>query len=189
MKQRLKASYKGSYEIFQYYWNTYGGWRALLSSPYLHVAFFLLFLTHHQWMSRDWWDQSLAILPNLLGFSLGGFAIFLGLGDEQFRAILAEKGEGESNSAYTLVSATFVHFILIQALGIVFALLAKSLAYQPAWLPNDYMIYFSFITPIFWGIGYLFLLYAITSMVAVVMAIFRCTKWYEKHQEINSKDD
>ena len=116
MKQRLKTSYESSYEIFQYYWNTYGGWRALLSSPYLHVALFLLLLTNHQWISRDWWDQSLAILPNLLGFSLGGFAIFLGLGDEQFRAVLAEKDEKESNSAYTLVSATFVHFILIQAL-------------------------------------------------------------------------
>ena len=47
MKQSLKASYKGSYEIFQYYWNTYGSWKALLSSPYLHMAFFLLSLTHH----------------------------------------------------------------------------------------------------------------------------------------------
>lgn len=188
MAKRLKASYKDSYEIFQYYWNTYGGWRALLSSPYLHVAFFLLFLSHHQWMSRDWWNQSLSILPNLLGFSLGGFAIFLGLGDEQFRAILAEKDDRERNSAYTLVSATFVHFILIQALGIIFALLAKSLAYQPNWLPDSYMIYFSVITPIFWGLGYLFLLYSITSMMAVVMAIFRCTKWYEKYQEIHSKD-
>lgn len=189
MKQSLKASYKGSYEIFKYYWNTYGGWKALLSSPYLHMAFFLLSLTHHQWMSRDWWNQSLSILPNLLGFSLGGFAIFLGLGDEQFRAILAERDDGNKNSAYTFVSATFVHFILVQTLGIVSALLAKSLAYKPSWLADSYMSYFSIVTPIFWGIGYLFLLYSITSMIAVVMAIFRCTKWYEKHQEINSKDN
>ena len=73
-------------------------------------------------------------------------------------------------------------------MGIIFALLAKSLAYQPNWLPDSYMIYFSVITPIFWGLGYLFLLYSITSMMAVVMAIFRCTKWYEKYQEIHSKD-
>ncbi|HHW7569579.1 hypothetical protein ACJ7Z2_05320 [Mannheimia glucosida] len=185
----LKDSYQGVSEIFQYYWDIYGGWRALLVSPYLHIAILLLIFTHHQWMSRDWWEQSLSILPNLLGFSLGGFAIFLGLGDEQFRAILAAKDENEKSSVYTVVSATFVHFILVQGLGIIFALLAKALAYQPIWLPDNYMFYFAYITPIFWGIGYLFLLYALTSMIAVVMAIFRCTRLYEKYQEINNNED
>ncbi len=185
----LKNSYQDVFEIFQYYWKIYGGWKALFASPYLHIAIFLLALTQHQWLSRGWWEQSLSILPNLLGFSLGGFAIFLGLGDEQFRAILAEKDQEEKYSAYTFVSATFVHFLLIQCLGIIFALLANALAYQPMWLNDKYMIYFTYITPIFWGIGYLFLLYAITSMMAVVMAIFRCSRWYEKYQEINQQDE
>lgn len=185
----LKNSYQDVKEIFQHYWDIYGGWKALYVSPYLHVAILLLALTHHYWLERGWWEQSLSILPNLLGFSLGGFAIFLGLGDEQFRAILAEKDKNETNSPYTLVSSTFVHFILVQCLGIIFALLSKSMAYQPTWLSDEYMSYFTYITPIFWGIGYLFLLYAITSMIAVVMAIFRCTKWYEKYQEYNKEDN
>ncbi|OOF80248.1 hypothetical protein [Rodentibacter caecimuris] len=187
--KELKNSYQGITEIFRYYWNIYGGVRALFTSPYLHIAILLLVLTHHQWLQRGWWEQSLTILPNLLGFSLGGFAIFLGLGDEQFRAILAEKSSGETNSTYTLVSATFVHFIFVQCLAIIWALLAKSLAYQPTWLSDEYMFYFSYITPVFWGVGYLFLLYALTSMMAVVMAIFRCTQWYEKYQEINQENN
>ncbi|MFQ1048432.1 hypothetical protein [Avibacterium paragallinarum] len=189
----LKNSYKNVKEIFQYYWSIYGGWKALSVSPYLHLAILLLALTHHYWSERGWWQQSLSILPNLLGFSLGGFAIFLGLGDEQFRAILAQKDKNEKNSPYTLVSSTFVHFILVQCLGIIFALLSKSMAYQPSWLSDEYMAYFRYITPICWGIGYLFLLYAITSMMAVVMAIFRCTKLYEIYQqkleEENSDDN
>ena len=186
----LKDSYEDAAEIFRYYWSIYGGWKALLSSPYLHIAILLLILMHHQWTARGWWEQGLSILPNLLGFSLGGFAIFLGLGDEKFRAILAEKDDSEDYSAYSLVSATFVHFILVQCLGIILSLLAKSLAYQPTWL-NENSINFlaTYITPIFWGVGYLFLLYALTSMLAVVMAIFRCVKWYEMHQEIDREDD
>ncbi|AMM81513.1 hypothetical protein [Pasteurella multocida] len=187
--KELKSSYQDAYEIFQYYWRIYGGWKALFCSPYLHVAILFLVLTQHQWLTRGWWEQSFAILPNLLGFSLGGFAIFLGFGDEQFRSVLAEKDENEPYSAYTFVSATFVHFILIQCLGIVSALLAESLAYQPIWLDDATMYYFEYITPVFWAIGYLFLLYSLTSILAVVMAIFRCTRWYEIHQKINSEND
>ncbi|MDP8098314.1 hypothetical protein [Pasteurella atlantica] len=186
----LKNSYKGVYDIFRYYWKIYGGWKELLCSPYLHVAIFLLFLTHHQWLSRGWWDNSLSILPTLLGFSVGGFAIFLGLGDEVFRSILAEKDEHESFSTYTLVSSTFVHFIFVQCLAIIFALLAQSFAYQPNWLPDKFMLYFLYITPIFWGLGYLLFLYSIMTMLATVMAIFRCSKWYEEYQSnINNMED
>ncbi|WP_241971160.1 hypothetical protein [Actinobacillus lignieresii] len=179
MMKPLKDSYIGVFKIFRYYWKSYGGVSALVLSPYLHLAILLLPLSYYQWTHRDWWDLSLAILPNLLGFSLGGFAIFLGLGDEVFRSILATKDTNSKSSTYVVVSATFVHFIIVQALAIMFALIAKSLAFYPFWMTQEIFCYFKYITPIFWGVGYLLLLYSITSMIAVVMAIFRCSKWYE----------
>lgn len=185
--KELKYSYKGVCEIFERYWKVYGGWKALIVSPYFHISVVLLILTTHQWLYREWWEQSLSVLPNLLGFSLGGFAIFLGLGDEQFRSLLAEEDKDKNFSAYVSVSATFVHFILIQCLGIICALLSKALAFKPEWLADKVMVYFHYITFIFWGVGYFFLLYALTSVIAVVMAIFRVTIWYEKYQEL-SKD-
>jgi prepilin signal peptidase PulO-like enzyme (type II secretory pathway) len=170
--------YKGVLNIFSRYWKTYGGTSALLRSAYFHAAIILLLLTAHYWLTEKWWEQSISILPNLLGFSLGGFAMFLGFGDEKFRAILAEKSQAEATSAYLNLSASFVHFIFIQFLALIAAILAKSLDFYIT-LPDCIS------TPIWWlgkffhGIGYLLFLYSITSMLAATMAVFRTCSWYE----------
>ena len=92
--------YSGVIKIFLRYWRTYGEAYAMLSSAYFHAALLLLAITSHYWLTECWWEQSISILPNLLGFSLAGFAMFLGFGDEKFRALLAEKDEEEVVSPY-----------------------------------------------------------------------------------------
>ncbi|MDX9844463.1 MAG: hypothetical protein RBT42_11975 [Aquabacterium sp.] len=188
------TQYKGVASIFKAYWTTYGGLSALLCSPYLHFAVLLLALTPRAWTGwgcdglecTQWWEQSISVLPNLLGFTLGGFAIFIGFGDEKFRALLAEDDEHSSVNAYVALCSTFVHFILIQALALIVAIVAKSWwFYTPlldsirSWLP--------FLNGVGGAFGYGLFLYAITSVLAATMHIFRIAKMYALFQAQSQK--
>jgi len=170
--------YSGTFNIFKRYWAAYGGFSSLIKSFYLHVALLLLILTYHFWIYEKWWEQSISVLPNLLGFSLGGFAMFLGFGDEKFRAVLAEKDENENVTPYMSLCASFVHFIIVQFMALLAAIVARSLDFAIE-IPS----YFLALIKIGDGIGYLLFLYSITSMLAATMAVFRTCSWYEFHQE------
>ncbi|MFT4190860.1 MAG: hypothetical protein QM617_04955 [Comamonas sp.] len=181
--------YKGVADIFRVYWVAYGGLGALACSPYLHLAIVLLTLTAQTWIGfgcvglecDPWWEQSIIVLPNLLGFTLGGFAIFIGFGDEKFRAILAEDDEESDINAYVALCSTFVHFILVQALALVAAILAKSWwFYTP--LVDPIRPALPFLNAVGGAIGYGLFLYALTSVVAATMHIFRIAKMYAGFQ-------
>lgn len=175
-------------EIFAAYWRAYGGGRALASSPYLHVALVALVLTTRFWQCKDWWEQVLSVIPNLLGFTLGGFAVFLGFGDEKFRAILAEPDE-ESPSDPTLYSklcATFVHFIVIQSLALGCAVLAKAWDFYYPW-PSQVRDALPLLRGLGGAIGYGLFLYALTSVIAATMHVFRIAVLYEYHQKLQAE--
>jgi hypothetical protein len=175
--------YKGVFKIFARYWSAYGGHRALIRSAYLHCALFLLLITVPVWSANGWWDQVIGVLPNLLGFTLGGFAMFLGFGDERFRALLAEpdKSSLTKPSLYVSLCSTFVHFILVQVLALVVALVAKAWYVYVPWPPaiSAMLPTLNFLGG---GVGYGLFLYAVTSVVAATMHVFRIATWYEGHQ-------
>lgn len=182
--------YKGVADIFRAYWTAYGGLGKLLGSPYLHVALLLLLPTVQIWSGAwcvnaptcsGWWEQGISVLPNLLGFTLGGFAIFIGFGDEKFRSLLAEPSQDSAVNDYVALCATFVHFILIQALALLAAIVAKGLwFYTPLidpirdWLP--------LLNGVAGALGYGLFLYALTSVLAATMHVFRIARMYADFQ-------
>lgn len=188
--------YKGTVQIFQVYWVAYGGAAALMRSAYMHWALLLLALTWKTWVEPQtipggsvaaWWDQSLSVLPNLLGFSLGGFAIFIGFGDEKFRQLLADPVPGgDANSSanlYVKACATFVHFILVQALALMAAVIAKAWwFYSPLmdplreWLP--------LLNGVAGLLGYGLFLYALSCVIAATMHVFRLANMYAKFRRV-----
>lgn len=175
--------YEGVSQIFGRYWEAYGGRRALLRSPYLHLAFILLAVTYPIWSAPEWWDQVISVVPNLLGFTLGGFAMFLGFGDEKFRALLAEPDEDDPDapSLYVGLCATFVHFIVVQVAALAFALVAKAWWFPFPW-PAPILEILPVLNLIGGAVGFGLFLYAITSAVAATMHVFRMATWYEQHQ-------
>ena len=175
--------YKGVGDIFSRYWQAYGRRKAFLRSPYLHLAALLLAATYATWSQKDWWDQVISVMPNLLGFTLGGFAMFLGFGDEKFRSLLAEPDEDkpEEPSLYVSLCATFVHFILIQLLALLCALLAKSWWFFFPW-PESIRLVLPWLNLLGGALGYGLFLYAVTSVLAATMHVFRIATWYEQHQ-------
>lgn len=188
--------YAGTLDIFRTYWAAYGGWRELVRSFYLMVAGILLILTAPTWWSPSnlgggqwsaWWDQSFSVLPNLLGFTLGGFAIFLGFGDEKFRQLLAEPDPNEhiSENAYVGLCSTFVHFILVQLLALIAAVLAKSWWFYSDWV-EPIRCALPAMNALGGAIGYGLFLYALTSVMAATMHVFRIAKLYAAFRGMQS---
>ncbi|WP_245294642.1 hypothetical protein [Rhizobium rhizosphaerae] len=77
---------------------------------------------------RLWAQTAIDTVPSMLGFSMGGMAIMLAFSNASiFRAITQS---GSPTSYFVTVVANFYHFILVQTLAIILALLC--MAY-----PND----------------------------------------------------
>lgn len=174
--------YTGVREIFS------SGWKDLLRSFYLHFSLALTLITFPIWSEAGWWDQVLGVLPNLLGFTIGGFTLFLGIGSEKFREKLAQR-HGDNSSVLIQISASYVHFIVIQTIAIFLAIIARATnTTAPAIVLHilqslhiDPVAFFYIARITVWGISYLMFLYALMLVLAACMAVFRTASWSEEH--------
>lgn len=200
----LTSQYKGVFRLFKRYWAAYGGLRSIVLSPYFHLSLLITIVSHGSWIDPDWVDTPISVLPNVIGFSLGGYAIWLALGDEKFRYTISGKSKDGSDSPFIKVNATFVHFILLQIIALLFALIVKS---KPLYnSPLNWQHYFLEMAPWLYDfsnvalliasfVGYLLFIYAILSALAATMAIFRIAGWLEvyhikqKQQEANNTNN
>ena len=175
--------YTGLNEIAARYWSAYGGTRALFRSPYLHLAALVLLISSHYWATSPWWEQPLSVIPNLLGFSLGGLAMLLSFGNAEFQKFISEKDEESSSdpTAFIEVSASFVHFMLLQLASLLLAAIFNALDFYLPW-PEIIRPALDIGTIAMSGFGYLLFLYSITAMIAAVFAVFRMTSWFEMFQ-------
>jgi len=170
--------------IVKRYWIAYGGLAAVCKSIFFWLAILLTILLYPSWSNGEWWSDTLSIMPNLLGFSLGGFAMWVAIGDEKFKELIAGSDDGLP-SPFMEVNATFAHFILLQLLSIVIALVAK--AYGTV-LPSDHWIvciagdYLREFTLVGYGLGYFIFVYALLTAFAAVLALFRISSWYDDMQ-------
>lgn len=173
---------RGKAPILRVFWHAYGGWPALFRSRFFWLSIGLLAVTHNFWLKDKWWDQVLSVMPNLLGFTLGGFAIFLAFGDEKFKALISGSDEDkEEASAYLEVSATFLHFVLIQVGALVAALIANGLTVAPTDLPSGLQSALDWLATGGRLLGYWLFLYGICSAAAAAIAIFQVAFWYDSY--------
>ncbi|MBB3804275.1 hypothetical protein FHR51_000386 [Xanthomonas arboricola] len=165
-------------DVIREYWGTYGGWVSLIRSPYLAMAMLMTAVAYKVWMASDWWQMPQAILPNMLGFSLAGYAIFLSFGSDSFRGFLSKVEVGGS-SAFVKLTTTFMHFVMLQIVALLYSLVAGFLA--KILVPVDFPL--AFLLPVlqmlFWAIGFMLFCYALTSTLASVIAIFRVVRWFD----------
>src|SRR5215469_14786360 len=107
------------------YWRIYGGTLAFAKSPFVWSALVLTVGLFRWWLHDDHWpDVALTILPPLLGFTLGAMAVVLAFPTSHIFKHLAE--EGREDSYYAGLAARLLHFIIVQALGIIFSLTYKA---------------------------------------------------------------
>lgn len=84
-------------------------------------------------------DQVLSIMPDLLGFVLGGYAILIGFGNEKFLASTSEISEDKPISFYQTFSSIFAVSILSMAIALVFAYIVSLISSisTPLFITNE----------------------------------------------------
>ncbi|HBQ2523818.1 hypothetical protein H8J53_22010 [Klebsiella quasipneumoniae] len=169
--------------ILKDYWRMYGGWRALCKSCYFRMSVVMTIILYPTWSHVGWWNDILSLMPNLLGFSLGGFAMWIAIGDDNFRELISGSEENKT-SPYMEVNAAFVHFIFLQILSILIGLIAKSycvVLLGKFFFLKQYELIYIICLKVVSGLGYFIFVYAIFSALAAVFAIFRVSKWYDQY--------
>jgi len=176
-------------DFLRRYWTAYGGFKNLRRSPYFHISIVLTGLSYGLWSKPDWWDTFLQINPAILGFTIGGFALLLATGADKFGAILAEARlyeKSELDSPLAKLGAAFVHFIIIQFISIIYAVLAKAAAKTNA-LPHLEFLANDYVRLVFWGIGCFVAIYALVCAIATAEWIFRVVVLLVKFQKARFK--
>jgi hypothetical protein len=176
--------YKGVASIFKRYWSAYGGWKALICSPYLHLAIVLMALSSiFKGDKVYWFTTPLAVLPNMLAITFCCLAIFVAFGGQKFTALLSsptKQNSGKLSNYYKSASTAFIHFIIIQTIGLILASVASTFTQLSSCVSTIWMV-----------IGYFFFYYALTSVLAVTFEVYRTISLYAQYcrQENDDQED
>lgn len=173
--------YQGVAKIFKRYWRAYGGLGALCASPYVHFSVVLTALLRHLWISGEWWSDVLQVVPSILGFTLAGFTIWLGFGDDRFQQLITKWKPGRESSPYLGISAGFVHFIVVQLLAVLAALIGKATDFALA-CDDPLRPLALFAAP--WGhaVGFFLFIYSLMTALAATMGVFRTASMFEQER-------
>lgn len=191
-RRLLRHERKSPIEALRKYWKTYGGRAALLRSPYFQLAV-LVGLLCLPWVLQggDWGNKTLSVVPNLLGFSLSGFAILLAIGSEKFQRVLARAG-GDERPVLMNISTSFVHFIIVQATALLFAIACDGLwpALKPL-LKAASFGHWSTVSATVCGaagvVGCTLLAYSITSLLAATFRVYRLVGEFVRMVHLDAK--
>lgn len=114
--------------------------------------------------------------------------MLLSFGNAEFQKFISEKDESSPSdpTAFIEVSASFVHFMLLQLASLLLATIFNALDFYVSW-PAPVRPAIDVATIVLSGIGYLLFLYSITAMIAAVFAVFRMTSWFEMFQNTPKK--
>lgn len=168
-------------KVLARYWGLYGGWEALRKSVYIRLAILITIICFPLWSLTGsdglrWPGIVLSVIPSMLGFSMGGMAIALAFSSSDAFNALAE--DGDKKSTYLIVIGNFFHFILVQTIAIVLAIISIA-------IPN---ILFSIM-------GIFIFFYAVLTGVAMagqllrVSEIFNAVAGVRARQKQNKQDN
>lgn len=186
MSPGLAQQYRGAWRQLNGYWRSYGGSRALLYSPYVHLSGILLIATYGTWSEPGWWSQVSAVLPNIIGFSLAGMAIYLSVGSEQFRERISgqDPGDGDRQEAspFIVVTAAFAHFIVAQVMALIASITLGALASAELLCKLEVCLALNdFARMVLWAFGYWAFLYAVLLVIGTTLALFRVAGWFDEY--------
>lgn len=180
MVEQAKST-RGPYRTFwrnlRRYFADYGGWRGLALSPFLHAGLIVSAVSYPVWMTAKWIDSVTTIIPSLLGFSLGTYALLFSLMSNRMKQALRHLRNKSETPYLDEINATFFHFILIQTLCILWAVLMRSSAIYDLAVgfeaPHVVMWLVTLGDKLAGFIGYTLLSYSLLLVVASSVAVYR----------------
>jgi hypothetical protein len=160
------------------YRRAYGGVRGMLKSPFFGLAILIAGLNYSLWLEPKWIEKAESLIPSLLGFSLGTYAIIFSIVGGRIKGALRQVSAPHGVSYLEAINAVFFHYIFIQVIC-----LAWTFLYQGTWL-TDFVraveVYlpiirtgFVYVSLIGSFIGCFLLVYSILLMIAAAMAVYR----------------
>jgi len=191
--------HKTTREVWARYWRAYGGVSELCRSFYFHASLFVTAISYPFWTREGWWEVPIGALPNLLGFTLGGLAILLGLAEARVIRLLSSDGGGQNPSELAGLVASFAHFVVIQGLALVAALLCRTWYVTAEEVPAfaaclrflgiSWTSWARYTSLFGWFLSYLLFVYAILLVFATVMAVSRVSRILEMVANSPALDD
>jgi hypothetical protein len=88
-------------------------------------------------------EIAVGVLPNLLGFTVGALAIVLAFSSASVFETLAEQGEPQS--FYMKLTGSLIHFILVQVLALITAIVARMVDQPFTELISLFMLFYAVI--------------------------------------------
>lgn len=157
------------------YWQSYGGFKALLKSPFLWLSVIMTMISHDFFLDKKWLDIPISMLPNLLGFNLASYSVWLAFGNHKLNKILSKLKEGQLHSRYMEVNSSFIHFILAQILCLILVVILKTNSLNNIIYLTNYTCFNFYMKALEYGQvfinGFIFFLfcYCLFSMLAAVL--------------------
>lgn len=175
---KIATSYRSLWGALRRYWVDYGGWGEFVTSPLVHLSAVVTITSYGVWSHGNWTELPLSLLPNLLGFSLGAYALIFSLANDNLLAALNRVSADGRPPLLRMINATFLHFILVQTAAIIFALANKSsfLIDLVGWLPLSDEVGRISQRLLQLGaavVGYWLTTYAVILLVAAALAAYR----------------
>ena len=148
-----------------HYWTVYGGWKALLFSPYFLLSIALTILLCPVWTHSEgeWSDMAMEIIPSVIGFALGAYTIMLAFGGERFMTTIAGSDNNEP-SPFMVTSAAFVHFIVVNFIALLFSIFV-----------HVWRVSYSIVN----AIGVFLFVYALSLSLAATFAVFTLARVFD----------
>jgi hypothetical protein len=177
------------------YFTAYGGWLALIKSPFLWCAAAVSILLIPTW-NTDWAANSvLSVVPAMLGFSIAAFTFSLGIGTDKFRILMGRRFNGQS--IVGALSVSFVHFVVVQVVSLLFSFVARShwvafflgvVGVEWQSLPSIVQLFLSASRWLLGGISTLIFVYAILCALPAIFGIYDAASSFQAFAELE-KDE
>lgn len=74
------------------YRRAYGGVLGMLQSPFFGLALLITALSYSLWLEPKWIEKAESLIPSLLGFSLGTYAIIFSIVGGRIKGALRQVG-------------------------------------------------------------------------------------------------
>lgn len=149
-----------------------------MRSPFLGFAILASALNYSQWLQPLWVDKVEALIPSLLGFSLGTYTLVFSIMSGRLKGALRSVKSPHGADYLETINATFFHFIFIQVVTLTWAFL-----YQGTWLFDFFrllskssagaMYLFMSISYVGSFVGYFLMVYSVMLVVASALAVYR----------------
>ena len=174
------------------YFRAYGGICGVVASPFFGVSVMVAALSYSSWQGPDWPGKVEALIPSLLGFSLGTYAILFSIVSSRLKGALRQTFARPGVNNLEALNAAFFHFIFVQVVTLIWATL-----YQATWLVdliNCFKVNRPWLsTAHVWAgqvgafVGFLLLIYSISLMVAAAIAVYRLAMIKDEEEEEEEK--